>query len=208
MPARIDVLGQRFGKLVVVGEAPPLNRHRRVRCLCDCGSYAVSRPDSLRKGKTSSCGCNQAEHARRLGYANKKHGKSFTPIHSKWVNIHQRCENTRDPQYPDYGGRGIFVCERWKSFDNFYRDLGDPPPGMSLDRINNDGPYSPENCRWATPSMQNSNKRPSRKRDTKIFGVDRRVWAKALGLRSATVHFRMRRGWSAERALGIYVAGI
>lgn len=132
---------------------------------------------------------------------NRTHGMSNTRSYKNWIAMRARCEDPDDQSFPRYGGRGIFVCERWKKFENFYADMGDRPPGLSLERIDNNGPYSPKNCRWATPSEQAANRRSERliELDGRVMSV--RDWAKERGLIYGTLLNRLRRGRSPESAL-------
>ena len=125
---------------------------RKVRCRCDCGNETSVMLTNLKTGKTSSCGCNLP----------RKHGYGKTPTYRSWYSMRDRCNNSRHVKYRLYGGRGVKVCERWNTdFLNFLADMGERPPGTSIDRINGDGDYEPGNCRWASSKTQATNVRPS-----------------------------------------------
>lgn len=159
-PRVINLVGQRFGRLIVIERAPG-QQVVLWRCRCDCGAERVVISANLRKGFTQSCGCLQRE---RAGNANRRHGWTQTKEYRAWCSMKRRCDNPNVERYPHYGGRGITVCDRWRdSFEAFLQDLGKCPLGMSLDRIDVNGNYTPENCRWATDSQQARNKRPRKK---------------------------------------------
>lgn len=174
-----NIVGKRFGLLTVqayVGGS-------KWDCLCDCGGTSVVTTGRLNSGNTKSCGCRKAAV---LGESTTKHGRTGTRVYRIWKGMKSRCLNTNTPRYKDYGGRGIQVCGRWLSFENFYADMGDPPAGTSLDRIDNDGPYSPDNCRWATTREQNLN----RKKIVRINGVPLVELAEARGVSYHTLYGR------------------
>jgi hypothetical protein len=157
----IDLAGQRFGRLTILTREPRqpgASGQAKWLCRCDCGTIKTVRGNALRTGATQSCGCLLHD---MLVTRNTTHGlaprEGRPRAYSSWANMVRRCTHTDDPRYPEWGGRGITVCERWLSFDNFLADMGERPPGMSIDRKDNKGNYEPGNCRWATPHEQQVN---------------------------------------------------
>jgi len=190
-PHRIDISGQKFGRLTVIAPAECTNSKIFWLCHCDCGNYVNVKSRSLRKGLTSSCGCINRQRFRQHGYAR-------TRIHNIWKAMRKRC---RDPE-SYVGKRNIKVCERWESFENFYADMGEPPTrSHSIDRINNDGDYTPENCHWATPLEQSNNQCKNR-----VYTVDGAThtmseWSRIAGIPYYTLRSRLDRGMSIKIAL-------
>lgn len=160
--------GTRFGRLVVIELLDERRKRQRVYlCRCDCGTVKAVRSDYLRKGETTSCGCRLKEIRIAIADVNRSHGLTplgkHHPLYSTWAGMRQRCLNPSNPRYAQYGGRGITVDPRWDNFAAFLVDMGEKPgPDYSLDRRDNDGPYSPGNCRWATPEQQRANCPPRR----------------------------------------------
>ena len=166
MSAPIDLTGRVFGNLTVLGLADKRRGQDRCwRCACSCGNMVVVVRSELKTGDTKSCGCLRKETAHLQGKKNTKHGcarEGLEPSeYRSWVEMRRRCTNRNSIGYRYYGGRGIAVCERWSSFENFLADMGKKPtPRHSIDRYpNNDGNYEPGNCRWATAKQQASNRR-------------------------------------------------
>lgn len=153
-----DLTGRVFGHLRVEGQEPSAMGKTRWRCKCQCGVVIITRADRLKGGRVKSCGCYKVE---RLKRDNTRHGLSGTPTYRSWIMMKRRCYDSNHQNYHHYGGRGIRVCDRWlNSFDNFLEDMGERGPGLSLDRYPNpNGNYEPSNCRWATRSQQQRNKK-------------------------------------------------
>lgn len=208
MVAMKDIAGQRFGRLFVVERvASTADGRTQWRCRCECGGETVQPGVVLRKGLVRSCGCLRRETTKRMGQATFKHGHAVleTPEYRTLKGAIGRCHNPKDRGYHRYGGRGIVVCDEWRhDFAQFLADMGPKPsPRHSLDRINNDGPYSAANCRWATLAEQNNNRS-----DNHIVVVDGQSMTLADAIRASsttmkpkTVRERVRSGLPIERAL-------
>lgn len=156
---RLDLRGKMFGRLFVIAIAGK-NKHRKIEWWteCDCGEFFITLANSLLCGDTRSCGCLQREIVTIHGY----HG---SPTYHSWMSMKVRCLNSHTKGYSDYGGRGISVCDHWFKFENFLEDMGKRPPGLTLERVNNDGNYEPGNCVWATYKEQAQNRRPKRRNE-------------------------------------------
>ena len=188
-----DLTGKKFGRLRVIkplDEKCESGKHKRWICICDCGTFKVCYSDKLLKGDNKSCGCIN-------------HGKTKTRLYHIWVHMKERCYNPKNESYHLYGKRGIAICDEWLSdFMNFYKwsmahGYSDE---LSIDRIDNNKGYYPDNCRWTTMKIQANNTRSNHlityQNETKTLTQ----WAEQLGIKSNTLLYRLRRGWTVERA--------
>lgn len=154
-----ELSGEKIGRWFVIGKAESHSGISQWICRCDCGTERVVGRNVLleKRNKQKSCGCWRSE---RIAQKNTRHGKAYTPTWRSWQSMLTRCFNPKIKNFEYWGGRGITVCDRWKTFENFLADMGERPDGMTLDRYpNNDGHYEPGNCRWASPGQQSSNTR-------------------------------------------------
>lgn len=191
-----DLTGKRFGRLTVIGIDDRNTKRTYWNCMCDCGNVKSVRSDILQRGTTMSCGCYKKEVDRINLTANHKHKMSGTRIYGIWTGMKQRCYNEHDARYCRYGGRGIKVCEEWKAdFSAFYEwalanGYGE---NLTIDRIDNDGDYCPENCRWSTNVEQCNNR--STNITIKIGNATKTLtqWCEIFELDFKTIDARYRR---------------
>ena len=202
MSKLIDLTGQRFGRLVVVGRAENSTDGRvRWLCKCDCGQSKIVLREHLKKGRTKSCGCVKSESSSKRF---KKHGGRKSKLYHVWSSMKDRCTNQDCKQFEDYGGRGIKVCKEWMddfsafqkwALENGYKE------GLTIDRKNNDKGYSPDNCRWTDAKTQGNNKRNCRyithNGKTKTVAE----WSEITGIPHETLLYRLNHGWETGRIL-------
>ena len=196
-----DIIGKRFGRLVAVKRTInyPTGQAQWI-CQCDCGNTKVATLAWLTRNSVEpSCGCYKAE---KLHETFATHGMSKDPLYKVWSSMKKRCENPHEKQYKNYGGRGIYVCERWQKFENFYEDMAETyQPGLQLDRIDNNGPYAPENCHWATAEENQRNKRSSRFITTLIGRKTLAEQAEISNVNYGTIKSRLKQGMPEELSI-------
>ncbi len=198
-------IGQKFGRLTIIKVIPKHKTNNRCQflCECDCGQIVVVNKHDLKNNNTRSCGCLKKE---LLIKRSTKHGHSRRKIESNayrsWRAIRQRCDNPNCAEYKNYGGRGISICEQWNNFLYFIKDMGNPPTNKhQINRIDNNGNYCKDNCRWSTPKEQSRNTRQNQ--FISFNGTTKCImdWAISLNINPKTLYTRFHRGWSIKRAL-------
>lgn len=199
----IDVTGQVFGRLTVVEKHGSLKGEGVLwKCKCSCGNETIVTGKNLRSGNTKSCGCLIRDTFIDRNKSRATHGQTGSPTFISWDSMKQRVLNPSHKSYENYGGRGITICERWlESFENFVADMGERPEGMTLDRIDTNGNYEPENCRWATDEVQGNNKRSSKLIEFQGRTQTSIQWAREFGIHPKVLLYRLKNGWSIEEAL-------
>lgn len=202
MGSKIDLIGQTFGRWLVVAEAPS-KKYKNAsaacwECVCDCGTKRIVKAQRLTSGRSTSCGCHQREE---LGKRSTKHGLAGTKLYDTWKAMVRRCTNPRDASYTNYGGRGITVCDKWKTLDGFLEDMEDSyQEGLEIERIDNSLGYCKENCKWTTDREQARNRRSNVmitfQGRTQCLGD----WATEIGIGRTTLVRRIE-NWGISRAL-------
>lgn len=196
MPKEQDLTGRRSGRLVAVRRNGHVvyggQRKLLWLCRCDCGGETTIPAGAVTQMTTRSCGCRAGK---------RTHGQANTPVYRVWHSMLQRCNHPNDQNFPDYGGRGIRVCAEWADFERFAADMGPRPLHGMLERADVDGPYSPSNCRWASPLEQANNRRNNRR--ITFNGVTHTLaeWARLKGLTKGCLRNRLTQGWSLADAL-------
>jgi hypothetical protein len=189
-----NILGSRFGMLFVLAFAGRKGESLLWKCVCDCGNMRIVRGADLRIGKYKSCGCD--------GSVRKRSDKEKSAEYNAWANMRRRCGDPSNKDYHLYGGKGITVCERWVDFSNFLEDMGKKPSrSHSIDRIDSNGNYDPENCRWATAKQQarniSTNVMLDHNGETRCLSE----WAEIKGILAPTLRARINSGWSIYDAI-------
>lgn len=196
-----DLTGQKFGRLTVLERCPSDDHGAKWLCQCDCGNMTTVRAYALKSGHAVSCGCYRLDRCLSVVTT---HGESGTLLHKVWRGMKGRCYDENSPAYKYYGGRGILVCSEWKDSFQSFRSWAlqhGYSPGLSIDRIDVNGPYSPENCRWVDRYIQMNNTR--RNHFLEFQGERHTVseWSRIVGISVRCLFSRLRRGWSIEDTL-------
>lgn len=190
----VNLTGKKFSRLTVLSYAGKKGASSAWNCVCECGQRRSVTISNLRSGRTKSCGCFAQGR-------NRTHGKARTPVHRAWLSMRDRCLRPKSSAFVDYGGRGISICKEWDTFEGFFADMGDPPEGFTIERVDVNGNYNKQNCRWADRTDQARNRR-----NCKFFTIEgKKVRAKEvaeiLGVKYKTIMARIKYGWTDEEIL-------
>ncbi len=196
------IYGDRFGRLVIINEIEKKitkkgNKERRVLCECDCGKETTVYFKNLRSGLTKSCGCLRKD-------LKTTHNSTNIKEYNVWKGIKRRCLNKKTKDYKNYGGRGITVCDRWlgeNGFYNFFEDMGVRKTGLTIDRINNNGNYCKENCKWATKTEQDNNRRSNVFLELNGVSMSMKQWSKKLSISYEAIKYRYGKGLDINKIL-------
>ncbi len=198
----IDLTGHKYSRWLVSSYAGKHGRTHVWNCVCECGSERVCRGPNLRCGHSQSCGCYCAD---RIREEFTTHGRTRTPAYRAWLSMRDRCLRVKSSAFADYGGRGISICEAWETFQGFFGDMGDPPKGLTLERIDVKGNYNKQNCRWADRTDQARNRRNSRFIRIDGKNVHAKDAADILGVQYKTLMARINAyGWTDEEIVRGY----
>jgi hypothetical protein len=192
-PERENLIGKRFGRLTVIDfDHSDTHRNSYWLCECDCGNKSIVTRGGLTSGNTTSCGCYNKDRVRE---STTTHGLSRSPLYKAWRDMRSRCENTNATHYHRYGGRGIEVCDEWKNFENFrdWAEVSGYDSKLTIDRINNNGSYSPDNCRWADRHAQGNNRSTNHIIEYNGQAHNIMEWTKILGVNYSTLWGRLKR---------------
>lgn len=206
MNERLDLSGQRFGRLTALSFCGAARGNSQWRCQCDCGSYCIVQLGNLRSGHTKSCGCDRSS-ATRNQFVTHGHttDRVATRTYKAWSHAKSRCNNPADHKYVDYGGRGISMCPQWmRSFEEFLSDMGGCPAGHTLDRVDTNGNYEPSNCRWATPAQQARNKRNNIWVEYNGTEMILKDFARLAEQNYGTLYSKLRRGQVIEKVARVF----
>jgi hypothetical protein len=195
----IDLTGKKFNRLTVICLYPRKKSGTFWRCKCDCGKETIVNGGSLKNNHIKSCGCLRLEIS---GKNFITHGMTNIPAYKIWQAMKTRCNNLHQPSYKNYGGRGIKICKRWNKFENFYKDMGDRPKDMTLERINNDKGYCKSNCIWTTRKEQMNNTRMNHYLEYNGLRLTISQWEDRLHFKRGTLKSRIiKYGYTTEQAL-------
>lgn len=210
---KFDLTGQKFGRLTVLRRSDAKGVDTLWLCTCECGREKIRGGSGLRRGRTTSCGCEKSVRAKENAHNFITHGASKTPTYRRWAGIIKRCYREYDCNYHRYGAKGVVVCRGWNDYSRFLADMGECQPGLTVDRIDGTGNYScgkcaecvargwPMNCRWATDTEQNRNRR-----DNILVTMNGKTkcvaeWCADKGINESSVFSRIRDGWAPVVAL-------